>query len=443
LKRRVIDVVPALSRCLGYAEKKTMPRALVFYHYLPPDDVVSATIFGQLCEGLNERGWQVQGFSCNRSCHHPEKAYPPRSLWGSIPIERVWRPGFRQASGFGRIFNALWVIAAWAEVLWRHRSHPPELIVVGTDPILGAVLAIFSRIVLPTTKVAHWCFDLYPELAEAEGMLSSRSPLLRVLKQLMSRAYSDCDLIVDLGACMRRRLESYSTPAKRKTIVPWALAEPSSIPAPDPATRKKNFGKSKLGLLYSGTLGRAHTYESFLELARSMRETGVGFCFASRGKKADELRESLTSDDKNIFLSGFVDDSELEKRLACSDVHLVSLCDGWEGLVMPSKFFGSLAVGKPVLFAGPKTSGLAEWIEEFGVGWTLTPQTMEKVSLELQALAEKPRRLKTLQKHCWEIYQEHFSRSKMCDQWDLELRSLLSPHAASVVTPPLKIKKKA
>ena len=31
----------------------------------------------------------------------------------------------------------------------------------------------------------------------------------------------------------------------------------------------------------------------------------------------------------------------------------MSLGDKWEGLAVPSKFFGSLAVGRPVIYAGP------------------------------------------------------------------------------------------
>ena len=36
-----------------------MPRALIFYHYFFPDDVVSATHISELAQGLVKRGWDV------------------------------------------------------------------------------------------------------------------------------------------------------------------------------------------------------------------------------------------------------------------------------------------------------------------------------------------------------------------------------------------------
>ena len=35
---------------------------------------------------------------------------------------------------------------------------------------------------------------------------------------------------------------------------------------------------------------------------------------------------------------------------------------------MPSKFFASLAVGRPVLYAGPAESEIARWIAEHDLG---------------------------------------------------------------------------
>ncbi len=51
-----------------------------------------------------------------------------------------------------------------------------------------------------------------------------------------------------------------------------------------------------------------------------------------------------------------------------ADVHLISLRDDWAGVVVPSKFFASLAVGRPVLYAGPSESEIAHWVAENDLG---------------------------------------------------------------------------
>jgi glycosyltransferase involved in cell wall biosynthesis len=126
-----------------------------------------------------------------------------------------------------------------------------------------------------------------------------------------------------------------------------------------------------------------------------------------------------------VSFAGFAPESELERRLSAADVHLVSLRPEWTGVVVPSKFFGSLAAGRPTVFAGSPDSAIAGWIREFGVGWVLTPSNREAVAADLRALAADPARLAALQRHCHAVYHEHFSWRVVTDGWDRELRALL------------------
>jgi glycosyltransferase involved in cell wall biosynthesis len=194
---------------------------------------------------------------------------------------------------------------------------------------------------------------------------------------------------------------------------------------PDPAVRRELFGGAALGLLYSGNFGRAHSYEEFLALARHLRGDNVAVCFAVRGNRADELRKAVRPDDANVAFAGFAPEAELERRLAAADVHLVSLRPEWTGVVVPSKFFGSLAAGRPVVFAGGADSAIAGWVREFGVGWVLTADNAAAVAADLRALAADPARLAELQRRCHAVYQEHFSWRAVTAGWDRELRGLL------------------
>ena len=47
---------------------RNQPTAFVFYHYFAPDDVISATLFGDLSSDLVESGWQVTAFPCVWGC---------------------------------------------------------------------------------------------------------------------------------------------------------------------------------------------------------------------------------------------------------------------------------------------------------------------------------------------------------------------------------------
>jgi len=319
------------------------------------------------------------------------------------------------------------MLLAWSLPIGRR----PNVLIVGTDPILSVLVAICWRLTRPDVKIAHWAFDLYPEAPVADGMLRADSWLVRMLRSALRIAYGCCDLIADLGSCMRRLLGQYRPRGAKVTLVPWALSEPDRPVPPDRRVRAELFGPAKLGLLYSGNFGRAHSYEEFLDLARALRGSDAALCFGVRGNRADELHGAVRTDDSNISFAGFAPEEELELRLAAADIHLVSLRPEWTGVVVPSKFFGSLAAGRPVVFAGSEESAIAGWIREFQVGWVLTRTNVSEVADDLRALCDAPERLATLQLRCHSVYHEHFSWNAVMNGWDRELRDLIGRHRRS------------
>jgi colanic acid biosynthesis glycosyl transferase WcaI len=396
------------------------------YHYFYPDDVVSARHFGDLLVGLAARGWEVEVLPCNRGCRDERQTYAPYQEWQGVTIRRVWRPRIAQASGVGRIANALWMIAAWSRIVFRPRRRLPDVLLIGTDPILSVLVAAVVKLLRPSVRIAHWAFDLYPEAAIADGLVREDDLSIRLLRRLLRQAYASCDLIVDLGPCMGKRLASYGRPPRQTTLIPWAIVEPETVQAPDPRIRAQLFGDARLAVLYAGNFGRAHGYEEFLDLARAVRGSGIHFCFAVRGNRVQELKLAVGPDDTNVTFADFAAESELTARLAAADVHLASLRPGWTGVVVPSKFFGSLAAGRPVIFAGEPLSAIARWIRQYDVGWVLDRTTLSQLKEALERQAAVPRELRELQERCHATYHKYFSRQTMIDGWDCALREAVS-----------------
>jgi glycosyltransferase involved in cell wall biosynthesis len=403
------------------------PRLVALYHYFYPDDVVSARHFSDFCQELVARGWQVEALPSTAGCRQEKTVYPRQEEWNGVSIRRVWRPRFRQASTWGRLLNAAWMIVAWSTALARRRNGSrPDVLIIGTDPVLSVLVSLAVKRLRPRVRVVHWCYDLYPEAATAEGLLREHSFLVRFLKRVLREAYRACDLVADLGSCMRARLDAYEHQGRRVTLVPWALSEPQAVLCPDRVRRHQLFGKAALGLLYSGNFGRAHSYEEFLELARMLGDESIHFCFGVRGNRASDLRAAVRDTDHNVSFAGFAPESELAQRLAAADIHLVSLRPEWTGVVVPSKFFGSLAAGRPVIFAGSREASVARWIEAYGVGWVLDRSSLEHVARDLRHLARSNQQLTRLQRRCHAVYHAYFSRRRIMDRWDRELRTLLA-----------------
>jgi glycosyltransferase involved in cell wall biosynthesis len=400
-----------------------MPRALVLYHYFFPDDVVSAVHMAELCEGLAERGWEITAMPCNRSCREEGLSFPASERWRNIEIRRVWRPALRQSSGMGRLLNAAWMISRWSIAALR-KKNAPQALVIGTDPVLSLIVARVWKWLRPEVRIAHWCFDLYPEAALAEGTLRANSPMLKLAQTLLRPAYNCCDLIADIGSCMRSRLESYPSGARRTTMTPWALAEPAH-PLPIHAGARRNiFGNARLALLYSGNFGRAHSFRTLLDLAGILEPAGGTLAFSVRGNRVRDLKDAARLH-ANVLFVPYASSAALEARLSAADIHVVSLREEWTGAVVPSKFFGALAVGRPLIFAGSPESAIAKWITEHCVGWVLTLQNLESVAQELAELSLSRDVLIRMFRHCHHVYQQNFSRLRVTDQWNRELRQML------------------
>lgn len=410
----------------GRSRNERAPRVAILYHYMYPDDVVSAHHFDGLAQDLAESGWDVEALPCNRGRRDEAKKYARKEVYKGVRYRRIWRPRFPQESFLGRVANAACMLMAWACIALRSRAAKPDVVVVGTDPVFAAAVAIPIKLFAPGIKVAHWCFDLHPEAAVASGMLGWRSPLVRLTRWVMGLAYRRCDLIANLGTCMRERLREYEHNAIEIELTPWALTEPDRPVEVDRVIRRELFGDAQLGVLYSGNIGEAHRFEELLALARQLRDVPeIHFCFAVRGSRAEALQNAVTEEDRNISFAGFAPLDELEKRLGAADLHMACLQPEWVGISVPSKFFGSLAAGRPVVFSGSGRSAIADWISQFGVGWHLAGDTVEDVAAELGNLAGNWERIREVQAHCHNVYRSRFSRRKTTRQWNEALCDLI------------------
>lgn len=406
-------------------EQERRRRILVLYHFFPPDDVVSARIFGDLCEGLAARGWDVTARPSNRSCHDPRAFHQNRETKNGVTIRRVSRLPLSQATTSGRLLNALSMTLAWSLEALRP-GPPPDVVLVGTDPILSVSALRAWRLVRPAVRRVHWAFDVYPQAAVADGVLREGSLAARLLSGVAASGVGAAHLVADIGPCMAPLLAA-SPAAFRRTFPPWALVEPPAPLQADPEERRRLFGDARLGILYSGSFGRAHSFAELLALARRLRGTGIHVAFSVRGNREAELRAAMTADDTNVFLVPFVPESDLSRRLGAADVHAVSLRPDWTGTVVPSKFQAALAAGRPVLFAGSPQASPARWIAELGLGFTLEPrvESIETVARQLLKLADDPAALAALRARCHAVYAERFSRERTISAWDEALRRLV------------------
>ncbi len=382
---------------------------------MAPDDVVSAIHFHELGKYLGKCGYRVEAWPCNRSRRQKRNFKSLENLSG-VEYRRVFRLGVSQDRVLGRLSNTFWMLSSWLYRAMTGRLKDTRFVIIGTDPIFSVLIVPLLKLINKDLKILYWSFDLHPEASIAQGKFQENSVFIRVLKRMIALSLKKCDSIVHIGECMHERLKLYETSTQYKELVPWAISEPNEIVLDNSHLKRKYFGEAELVLFYSGNLGEAHDAQQLLDFARMFNEDPrVLFAFSVRGSKAELFKSNLSVEDRNIKLMEFCDRNELNDRLSAADIHIVSLNETWNGIAIPSKFFGSIATGRPVVFLGPETSAISKWINQYGLGWSVQRENIETAAKSINELDVDA--LNLLFKKCKNTYDQKFSKHTILNGW--------------------------
>jgi len=228
-----------------------------------------------------------------------------------------------------------------------------EIKVTGSPPFFSYLVILWNRLFL-RRFVTYRITDFYPETAFAAGQGLALRPLQPFIHALRRSA----DRLEALSDCQRRRLRDSGVRAGRITLVrddsPVTFS-PRTVSAPRP------FGDDKVVLLYSGNLGVAHDIDTFAEAYRRHVQQGadrVRLWINATGVNAPRLLDFCKRHDLPVHASSPVPLEDLAGVLLAADMHLVTLRAPFWGYVIPSKIYGCLDSGRPVLYVGPWQSDI-------------------------------------------------------------------------------------
>ena len=112
-------------------------------------------------------------------------------------------------------------------------------------------------------------------------------------------------------------------------------------------------------LLYSGNWGVAHDHATFVEGYTRHHRAGNGrvlLWLNAVGGGAATVATALTDLGLPFVRGTPVPLEQLASLLVTADAHLITLLDEFVGYVLPSKVYGCVESGKPVLFIGSAAS---------------------------------------------------------------------------------------
>jgi colanic acid biosynthesis glycosyl transferase WcaI len=355
-----------------------MKLLLVNRHFGHPQ-VPTGRMLADVAQELAARGHTVTVFTTLSSYAGPQAGDKTR---GGLRIHYAW-----SLKEHYRLLN--WVLFLIQALIVALVSEWERCLILTDPPFLGLCAVAGTRFGFAPRQVYWWTMDLYPESLSAAGLVRTGGVIDRALRQINEITLRHTNAVICLDSAQVRRLTEYrwfrSSPRFCRVIPPWD-DRPIGM-----AMRKDNRFLIKYGLLgvrialYAGNLGEAHCYSDILAAARLLSQEGRTdwrIVFVTRGAKRKQL-EAAASEVPSILVLDYQPPELTADLLSAADVHLLTMSPGWEGIVVPSKLYGMLKTGRPILFIGPDNCGTAQEITSSGAGVILTPDSPPGVIVEM------------------------------------------------------------
>jgi glycosyltransferase involved in cell wall biosynthesis len=351
-------------------------RIVVVNQFFWPDLAPTGQYLCDLVRHLAAGGHEVTVI-CSAGSYAPPKAgdrEPP-----PVRIIRVPGTAFKR----GALSRLVSYSAFFAGAFWYQLRVPrPDLVLTMTTPPL---LAVAGAVVKKLRGTRHfiWEMDVFPDVLVTVGALAEKGLTTRFLGWLADTARLHSDGLIALGPCMRERLIARGVPA-RLIHVAENWADGSAIrPAPD-----RHAGP--LHIFYSGNLGMAHDVDTIAGAISHFRnDARFRFTFAGAGVGRSRLERLCASQGiRNAHFLPYADKEGMSEHLAQADVGLVTERPACVGTVVPSKVYGLMAAGRPVLFIGPRQATPGLLIERFQCGWQVEPGDTAALVALLERLSD-------------------------------------------------------
>ncbi|HEY6943722.1 MAG TPA: glycosyltransferase family 4 protein [Candidatus Acidoferrum sp.] len=370
-------------------------KILLLNLYYPPDTSATAkmahTVVDTIC--IHHRVTVL----CGRPSYDPSERRPWRPYQTeNVDLVRIIRAGstaFPRFSMKKRLMNYLsYVMLAVPRALFVDC----DVVLAMTDPpfqgIVGAFVAMLKR-----KPYVYNIRDLYPDMAVG-GDILRRDCLVRIWEKLHRWALRRATRVIVLGEDMRARIVAKRVQSARVVVIrdgAEVLPPNASMPPPDPQVVRAIRGNCSFVLLHAGNLGFYGAWNTLVTAARRLSKEGVGLVFVGGGAQRSAVEAAAAGADNIRFLDYFPS-TKIPSVLAAADAHIVTIKHGLEGVVVPSKMYGILAAGKPIVAVAPKGTDVVSLGATQGFAASADPDNPAELVSVVRTLMADAKRLHSM-----------------------------------------------
>lgn len=383
-------------------------KILVYAHYFYPDVASTGQILTELCEGL-EKDFEIVVICAVPSYSGTvDNKYKEKRLYfdeyRNIKVVRVRVCDFDKTNKVSRIKNILGYF--FNAIIATFSVKDVDIVYsISQPPILGGILGHIGKI-LKRAKYVYNIQDFNPEQTEAVNY-SKNKLLLELARKADKMSCRASNKIIIVGRDMQNtlinRFNNKNVPSNEvinnwideKSIFPIDRNHPKII-----EFKNKYSLNDKFIIMYSGNIGLYYDLENIIKvIGKFSNRYDVIFAFVGDGTMKNTLEQYVEENSlENVKFIPYQNKEDLIYSLNAGDVHLVTNQKGIKGISVPSKIYGVLAAGKPILGVLERDSEAELIIRNCNCGIVVEPKDYNGIELAIQRMLDEKDNMQTLGK---------------------------------------------
>ncbi len=412
------------------ATRPPRPKTIVLLcqHFFP--EMISTGIhMTELAVALTRLGWAISAV-----CAQPRllvatnnARVPTQMTYQGIRIARSGALGSHDGLASRLLFAMTFSLTSIVQVL-RVGRGARGVVLTTNPPFLGLAAWLISKMrFLPYALIVY---DVYPEIAVRLGVVRAGSFLERLWEHLTRAVLNEAAAVIVIGRDMEPIIAAKMRPDRRERIrlIPnWSddhVVAPMR-PEENPFIQEHHL-HGRFVVQYAGRMGRTHNLEPLVAAADLLRDEGIVFQFIGDGaKRSDLLTLCRVQGLSNVVFLPYQPMERLREMLAAADVSVVCLERQFTGLSVPSKTYGVMAAGRPILAFLDPESEIGRTIVENNCGVVLRDPTGTQVASIVRELKQNRARLERMGQNGRSAFLANYTLSLAAQRYDACLSAVL------------------
>lgn len=299
-----------------------------------------------------------------------------------------------------------------------------QFVIIQNPPLFSGLVACLVKC-LSNSKVINWCSDIWPDLLIELGSLKKNSVISRSMRLIQRINFACSDAVAVTTPNSAKALQENYNP---KNVFLWRNGVDTEFfkPVDNGVDYRRQWGlsSSKFIVGYAGLHGNFQNLHTLLDTCKLLilKNSNVHVVLVGDGIQKEQLKNRKLSENiDNVSLFDPVSRDDMPGLLQSFDALIVPLARPMPTTI-PSKFYESLAAGKPLIVVSDSEISIMVTNNEAGIVYSCGDE--KSLASSMQRLADlHPASLGNMGVNARKLSLD-FDREKIVQKIESDLRNL-------------------